>query len=433
MISDIMTSDEMELESERVFVSLLHFDSYLGPRFLFIYPPLLSSDQRYAPLSKLKDIMDFHFIDKDDVSAVFTNTSPNLGSANLKFQLEKDSSRGGFEEFMLSIAVTNPSIQSVIHLSSLLSFLTKQEAFISTKELLQASTERQPDSDAFDRTQSQMHYIYTRSQKILFSLGPTIPEAKGKDITSHILTLSGETIGRNIAHELKIASPGKNDPIDLFYEWIELPILNQWGTFRTLHFDPDVPYIIITSEDSIWSRSMGITGLCVDYPLAGIIKGSLSEIFGLSFNVSEMRCLSEGPEVDACYFQITTDTEETETEELSHDVPMSFEAVIETMDTGYNAVCESMGSEYFHMLEDTIKLNQFLSHWSLISNFDMIVNGFSVKCSLLDINDWLCADCAKRFTDILKPENSISITKDSFDCKILIDYESEVPQWKSKK
>ena len=124
-------SDEPELESDRVFVSLLHFDSYLGPRFLFIYPPTPSTDRQYAPLSKLKDIMDFHFIDTDDISAVFTNTSPNLGSANLKFQLEKDSSRGGFEEFMFSIAVTSPSIQSVIHLSSLLSFLTKQMPMVS--------------------------------------------------------------------------------------------------------------------------------------------------------------------------------------------------------------------------------------------------------------------------------------------------------------
>ena len=424
-------SDEPELESDRVSVSLLHFDSYLGPRFLFIYPPTPSTDRQYAPLSKLKDIMDFHFIDTDDISAVFTNTSPNLGSPNLKFQLEKDSSRGGFEEFMFSIAVTSPSIQSVIHLSSLLSFLTKQEAFISIKELLQASTERQPDPDAFDRTQSQMHYMYTRSQKILFSLGPTSPEVRGKDVTSHILTLSGEAIGRNIAQELKTVSPGKNDPIDLFYEWIELPILNQWGKFRTLHFDPDVPYIIITSENTIWSKSMGITGLCVDYPIAGIIKGSLSEIFGLSFNVSEMRCLSEGPEVDACYFQVTTDDEEVEIDELPKDIPMSIEAVIETMEKGYNDVCESMGSEYFHMLEDTIKLNQFLSHWHLISNYDMIENGFTIKCSLLEVNDWLCAGCAKRFTDILKPDKSISVTKDSFDCKIIIDYESEVPKWKS--
>jgi hypothetical protein len=403
----------------------------LGPRFLFIYPLTPSTDRQYAPLSKLKDIMDFHFIDTDDVSAVFTNTSPNLGSANLKFQLEKDSSRGGFEEFMFSIAVTSPSIQSVIHLSSLLAFLTKQEAFISIKELLQASIERQPDPDAFDRTKSQMHYMYTRSQKILFSLGPTSPEVRGKDVTSHILTLSGEAIGRNIAQELKTVSPGKNDPIDLFYEWIELPILNQWGNFRTLHFDPDVPYIIITSENTIWSKSMGITGLCVDYPIAGIIKGSLSEIFGLSFNVSEMRCLSEGPEVDACYFQVTTDDEEVEVDEIPKDIPMSIEAVIETMEKGYNDVCESMGSEYFHMLEDAIKLNQFLSHWHLISNYDMIENGFTIKCSLLDVNDRLCADCAKRFTDILKPENSISVTKDSFDCKIIIDYESEVPKWKS--
>ncbi|MHA1912462.1 MAG: hypothetical protein ACTSYA_12300 [Candidatus Kariarchaeaceae archaeon] len=424
-------TEEPQPESDRVFVSLLHFDSYLGPRFLFIYPPTPTSDLQYAPLSKLKDIMDFHFMDKDDVSAVFTNTSPNLGSANLKFQLERDSSRGGFEEFMLSIAVTSPSIQSVIHLSSLLAFLTKQEAFLSVKELIQASTERQPDSDAFDRTQSQMHYIYTRAQKILFSLGPTGSEAAGKDVTSHILSLSGETIGRNIAQEMKAACPGTNDPIDLFYQWIESPILNKWGTFRTLHFDPDVPYIIVTSENTIWSKSMGITGLCVDYPIAGLIKGSLSEIFGLSFNVIEMRCISEGPEVDACYFQVTTDDEEVEVEEISQDIPMSFDAVIETMEKGYNDLCESMGSEYFHMLEDTIKLNQFLSHWSLISNYDMIENGFSVKCSLLDINDWLCTDCAKRFTDILKPDNSISITKDSFDCKILIDYESEVPKWKS--
>ncbi|MCG3218829.1 MAG: hypothetical protein KAR35_07465 [Candidatus Heimdallarchaeota archaeon] len=426
-----MSIDELELESDRVYVSLLHFDSYLGPRFLFIYPPTPSTDRQFAPLSKLKDIMDFHFIDKDDVSAVFTNTSPNLGSANLKFQIVKDSSRGGFEEFMLSIAVTSPSIQSVIHLSSLLAFLTKQEAFISTKELIKASSERQPDSDSYDRTQSQMHYIFTRSQKILFSLGPTSTEVSGKDVTSHILSLSGEAIGRNIAQELKTVNPGKNDPIDLFYEWIELPILNQWGTFRTLHFDPDVPYIIITTENTIWSKSMGITGLCVDYPIAGLIKGSLSEIFGLSFNVSEMRCISEGAEVDACYFQVTSDVEEVEIEEISEDIPMSFETVIETMDKGYNDVCESMGSDYFHMLEDTIKLNQFLSHWSLISNYDMIENGFSIKCSLLDINDWLCEDCAKRFSDILKPDNSISVTKDSFDCKIIIDYESEVPQWKS--